>query len=232
MTRWTAAAGRHWQLALMCLVLCALWSTPLVLPLKLLVVLFHELSHAAATLLTGGEVVSIHVTATQGGQVISLGGNRFAILCAGYIGSLAIGVALFVAALRTNLDRAITATLGALLVATAAFYLQGAFALGFAAGTGAALIAAAAYLSREINDMVLRILGMGSMIYVPMDIFDDTIRRTHLDSDARMLATEFGGTTIMWGAAWLALAVLSIAACLRYGLGHSSNIAWRRTAAG
>lgn len=227
MTSLPAALGRHWQLAALCLALCLLWSTPLVMPLKLLLVLFHELSHAAATLLTGGEVVDMHITLSQGGQVISRGGNRFVILCAGYIGSLAIGVVLFIAALRTHADRAIAATLGAVLVASAALYMQGIFAIGFAAGTGAALIAAAAYMSRDVNDLILRLIGMASMIYVPLDIFDDTLRRAHLDSDARMLATEFGGTTMLWGAAWFALALLTIAACLRYGLGASSNIAWR-----
>ena len=66
------------------------------------------------------------------------------------------------------------------------------------------------------------------MIYVPLDIFDDTIRRAYLRSDARILSEMFGGTTVMWGALWLLISLAVIAATLRYGLGPSSNITLRR----
>ena len=59
----------HWQLLLLTFVVFALWQTPAVIPFKLLIVFFHEAAHAIATVLTGGEVVSLSVSPDQGGLV-------------------------------------------------------------------------------------------------------------------------------------------------------------------
>lgn len=202
----------------------ALWQTPVVIPLKLLIVFLHELSHAIATVLTGGSVERLTVSPQQGGAVLSLGGNRFVILSAGYVGSLLIGMILFLAAVRTHLDRGVLGLLGALLVAVTLLYVRDLFALAFGLATGAAMLAAARYLGRTFNDLALRVIGLASMIYVPYDIFSDTIARSHLQSDAWMLADEFGGPTLFWGGLWLVLSILAIGLCLRHGLGADSNI--------
>ena len=74
---------RHQDLAVLVLstaLLVVFWHHWLVLPLKLLVVLFHELGHAFVTVLTGGSVVELGVSLDQGGHTLSRGGNRFLIL--------------------------------------------------------------------------------------------------------------------------------------------------------
>ncbi|MDM8166838.1 MAG: M50 family metallopeptidase [Roseovarius sp.] len=204
-----------------------LWRTPVVIPLKILVVFLHELSHAVATVLTGGSVVGMTLDPMQGGSVTSRGGWRFVILSAGYLGSLLIGVALFLAAVKTRWDRVILGGLGVVLLAVTLLYLRSLFAIGFGVVTGVLMIGAAKYLRRDVNDLVLRVIGLASMIYVPLDIFSDTIARAHLRSDARMMAEEFAGPTLFWGGAWLLVSLWVIWLCLRRGLGRSSNIAWR-----
>ncbi len=205
----------------------ALWQTPAVVPLKILVVFFHEVSHAIATVVTGGDVVSLSISNRFSGEVWSRGGNRFITLTAGYLGSLLIGVGLLIAATRTKADRAIMAGCGVVTLVIAGLYVRDLFALGFAAGTGIAMLLMARFLGHAANDLALRVMGLASMIYVPYDIFSDTIARSNLRSDARMLAEEFGGTTVIWGGIWLLISLCVIAACLRYGLGASSNIKWR-----
>ena len=86
------------------------------------------------------------------------------------------------------------------------------------------MLAIARYLDRPTNDMVLRVMGLTSLIYVPYDIFDDTIARSGLRSDAYMLSEHFGGSTVFWGGLWLVLSLIVIALCLRYGIGQSSNL--------
>ncbi|MCB1340072.1 MAG: M50 family metallopeptidase [Pseudooceanicola sp.] len=222
----------HWQMLALTALIFALWQTPVVIPLKLLVVFLHELSHAAATVLTGGSVASLTVSPDQGGMVISLGGNRFLTLTAGYLGSLLIGVALFLIALRTHLDHVVLGLLGVTLLAVCLLCVREWFALAFGTGTAALMLAAAWFLGRTVSDLVLRVIGLASMIYVPYDIFSDTIQRSDLQSDARMLAEEFGGPTLFWGGLWLVVSLAVIWFCLRRGLGGSSNIAWRGGAAG
>lgn len=214
----------HWQLLLLTASVFALWRTPAVVPLKILIVFFHEASHAIATFATGGKVLSLSISANQGGEVWSQGGNRFITLTAGYLGSLLIGVGLLIAATRTKADRAIMAGCGVVTLVITGLYVRDLFALGFGIGTGIAMLLMARFLGHKANDMALRVIGLASMIYVPYDIFSDTIARSNLRSDARMLAEEFGGTTMMWGGLWLILSLVVIGLCLRYGLGRSSNL--------
>ncbi|AHD01570.1 hypothetical protein METH_13515 [Leisingera methylohalidivorans DSM 14336] len=211
----------------MTLAVAALWQTPALLPLRILTVYLHELSHAAATLLTGGDVLRLTIDPREGGMVISRGGSRFLGLSAGYTGSLLIGSALFVIALRTDWDRKVLALFGAITLAVAVFYVRNLFALGFTLVTGALMLAASRYLSLKINDMILRVIGISSMIYAPLDIWDDTIARPYLRSDARMMAEEFGGGTMLWGGLWLAISLGVIWFTLRHGLGRTSNIPLR-----
>ncbi|ATF19297.1 M50 family metallopeptidase [Phaeobacter gallaeciensis] len=219
----------HWQLISLTLLIVLLWSTPAVLPLRILTVFLHETSHAIVTLATGGEVLNLTIDPYEGGSVTARGGNRFLMLSAGYTGSLLIGAALFVIALRTDWDRKVLALFGALMLLVAAIYIRDLFALGFTLVTGALMLATARYLSLAVNDLILRIIGISSMIYAPLDIWDDTIARSYLRSDARMMAEEIGGTTVIWGALWLMISLAMIGVTLRYGLGRSSNIALRRS---
>lgn len=217
----------HWQLILLTALIFALWQTPVVTPLKILIVFLHELSHALAILLTGGSVDSLTVNPQQGGLVMGRGGNRFLSLSAGYCGSLIIGVVLFTLAVRTTWDKLILGLLGGLILAITLLYVRDIFALIFGGLAGGLMIASGWFLGHGLNDLMLRIIGLSSMIYVPYDIFSDTISRSYLRSDARMLAEEFGGPTMFWGGAWLVISLITIGLCLRYGLGSDSNIRLR-----
>lgn len=216
----------HWQLALLLIAIFALWPTPAATPLKILVVFFHELAHAIATVLTGGEVIRLSVSADQGGMVLSRGGSRFLILTAGYLGSLLIGLALLLLALRTKLDRTVTIVCGATLILIALLYIRDPFAIAFAAATGLALMLAGWFLGHGPNDLILRVIGLSSIIYVPYDVLSDTILRSNLRSDARMLAEEFGGATVIWGGLWLTISLFTIFLALRIALRTPSNLKW------
>ncbi len=214
----------HWQLIAIIALVFLFWGTWVVLPLKILVVFLHELSHAIAIVLTGGSVESFSISPQQGGLVIGRGGNRFLSLSAGYLGSLTLGMGLLIIALRTHWDRAVLGGFGGVMLLVTLLYVREPFAMAFCAGVGVVMIAMAWYLGRAVCDLVLRVIGLTSMIYVPYDIFDDTIRRSGLRSDAYMLAEEFGGTAMLWGGLWLVLSLVSILLCLRRFLGRDSNL--------
>ena len=214
----------HWQMLVITAAILLLWFTPVIIPLKILIVFFHELSHALAAWVTGGSVESIRISPQQGGVTVTRGGNVFLQMSAGYLGSLLIGVLLFLGAVRSHADRIMMAILGTVMLLIAALYIRDGFALAFIVGGGVLMLVAARFLSRDVNDLVLRVVGLTSMIYVPMDIFSDTIARSELRSDAYMLADRFGGATMMWGGLWLLISLLVIGLCLRYGLGRHSNI--------
>jgi Peptidase M50B-like len=114
----------RWLLPLLALACVLAWDTPILTPLKILVVFLHEGSHALATLLTGGSVLAMHLVANQGGEVISQGGWPVVIISAGYLGSLFWGALILVLAARSSADRWIMALLGAGMLLLTVLYVR------------------------------------------------------------------------------------------------------------
>ena len=198
-----------------------LWSTPALYPLKLLIVFFHESSHALMTIATGGQVIELEIDRMQGGHVISAGGNRFITLTAGYLGSLIWGVVIYLLAVGSKYDKAIMFCLGIIIMVVTTLFVRDLFAFGFGGLTGLFMILMGVKAPMQINDIILRVIGVTSMSYVPLDVYSDTIVRTSLRSDAFMLAEEFGGTTVLWGTIWLLVSVVILIATLKISLKFS-----------
>ncbi len=188
-----------------------LWHTWFIYPLRVLVVFFHELSHGLAAVVTGGRIVQIQLVAQEGGVCITQGGIRFIILSAGYLGSLVWGGAILLIAARTRRDRETCIALGALLLIVALIWVRPvlSFGFGFALIIGLLLVAAGWKLSEGVCDFVLKLIGLTSILYVPLDIASDTLMRSYLPSDARMLAEATGVPTVIWGSLWILLALIA-----------------------
>ncbi len=189
-----------------------LWNTPVVYPLKIFVVLLHELSNAGASLATGGSVQRIELDPYQGGVCYCPGGNPFLVLSAGYLGSLAWGGAMFAAArarrVRTDLvNTGIAATL---------LYVRSPFGIGFGMLFGLALLWVAQRAGSDVNRGILLTLGLTSSLYAILDIKSDVIDRPELRSDAAMLAEITGVPTVVWGVLWIGVA-----------LAFSARMLWR-----
>jgi uncharacterized membrane protein len=182
-----------------------LWWSPVIYPLKLYVVLLHEVSHAAMALATGGEVHRIVVTPDQGGLCICPGGNAFLTLSAGYLGSLLWGMLiLHLARVRTPAPRDSTTAIGAVLLGLTALYVRNVFGILFGALFGALLIALRS-AGRTVHVLVLTAIGLTSGLYALLDIKSDVLDRPYLESDAAMLAQLTGVPAVVWGILWIGL---------------------------
>lgn len=168
--------------------------------------------------ITGGHVVELVVTPYQGGHVLSSGGSRFLTLSAGYLGSLGWGMTIYISAVHSQFDQQIMMLLGLVIIAITFQFIGNLFGLGFSIITGLTLMGLSLKASEKVNDFLLRLIGLTTIMYVPLDIVNDTIFRSHLRSDARMLAEEIGGTTLIWGGTWLLVSVYVIFHCLRLSL--------------
>lgn len=189
------------------------WNTLFLYPLKVLVVMFHEFSHGFAALLTGGSIIEIRLSPQQGGLCVTMGGNRFLTLTAGYLGSLMCGGFILVMAARTNWDEIISWVLGIFMIVMAMLYVRPFVSFGFlfVCISGAALIAAGEFLSEKANDLILKIIGLTSCIYAILDIKSDVLDRRELPSDAVMLAQEVGGHSVVWGLVWIVVGLAASA---------------------
>jgi hypothetical protein len=190
------------------LALWLLWNTPLVYPLKIFVVLLHEISHGIMAVATGGTIREIVINSDQGGACICPGGSPFLTLSAGYLGSLAWGALLLAIAMRGGRwARYGMAAVGVMILAVGAFFMRTGFSLLFAALFSAALLASARYLPDYANRTLLTALGLTSSLYAILDIKSDILDRPHLESDARMLAELTHVPTLVWGVLWIGIAV-------------------------
>jgi hypothetical protein len=192
---------------------------PVLWPLKVLVVLFHELSHAIATVLTGGEVEAISLSPNQGGLTLSRGGWPFVILNAGYVGSLAWGVALLASARNPRVAAGTVVGLSALLFAVSLVYVRPLISFGmlFSLFAVAALAAISKWASAATQAMVLRGVGTFSILYALIDIRDDVFRAGDgAVSDATMLAAATGIPAFVWGAVWLLAGLGTLWSCRRW----------------
>jgi hypothetical protein len=182
------------------------WDRFFVWPLKILVVLFHELSHGLAALVSGGSIERIEISFEQGGACYTRGGSLFLILNAGYLGSLVWGAALLVAGGRSRHDRLIVGLLGGLLIAVSLVYIRSLFGFLYGVAAGILLLLVAAKLAAIVSDLLLATIGAVSCLYAIWDIGSDVLFREIAGSDAYQLAAVTGIPSLVWGVLWIALA--------------------------
>lgn len=198
-------------------VIWTLWDTVIIFPLKIFVVLLHEVSHGAAAVATGGTVERILLDVHQGGAAYTRGGNGFITLSAGYLGSLLWGALFILLAFNRRLKpRWILGVVGASVLLLTLFLVRSLFGFIFGILFAAGLMAGARYLSQGLNRALLLGLGLTSALYAVLDIKSDILDRPHLSSDAAMLAEITGVPTAVWGFLWIGIALLVCAWLLKW----------------
>ncbi len=189
-------------------VLWLMWDTAIVYPLKIFVVLLHEISHGLVSLATGGTIEHIELSPQQGGACYCPGGNALLTLSAGYLGSLGWGAAMVEAARSPRIrTKWVNGFIGVMVMALTVAYVRTSFGLVFGAAFGVVMLLAAAKLSGEVNRVLLMSLGLTSALYAILDIKSDVLDRPHLESDAFMLGDLTGTPTELWGVIWIGLAI-------------------------
>jgi len=194
------------------------WNTILVYPVKVFVVLLHELSHALAAILTGGHVLAITLSPELGGATQTVGGWPLLITSAGYLGSIVWGGLILLLAARSRQDRALAQAVGVLVVGATLLFTRNLFGLVFGVLFGLGLIGVARRLSDAFSDIFLKFLGLTSCLYVVLDIKSDLIDRAIFPgavSDAQNLAAMTGIPALVWGVAWFLVACAAVVVLLR-----------------
>ena len=82
-----------------------LWETPWIKPFRVFVVMVHEMCHAVAALVTGGEVLEMRTAWAEHGYTLSRGGWPLIIVSAGYVGSALLGAGLIWSGVLPQLQR-------------------------------------------------------------------------------------------------------------------------------
>ena len=138
----------------------------LVYPFRLFGTFIHEAAHAMAAVVSGGEVVGMHVNLDTSGLTLTRGGSRVLISSAGYLGSILTGAALLLAGRKRSWARNTLIVTGmATLLATAFFGGYGSALLavvGFGIGFGLAFLGRRQRQRSEDSKAGLGLMGVGA----------------------------------------------------------------------
>jgi hypothetical protein len=187
-----------------------LWDTYLIYPIKLFVVMLHELSHAMAAILTGGKIISMNIGFNLGGKCEAEGGNVFIISSAGYLGSLLFGLIFFISPNNSKHGKWIVITVCTLIIITSFMTATNILFILLALISSVILITCAFYSRIPIVAIIMRALGLLSCIYVLFDIKEDILQRTDSVSDASVLANILNIPTYLVGIIWIVVSLLGI----------------------
>jgi len=197
----------YWTLFFTSIPIIFFWHAPFVYPVKLFVVLLHEISHGIAAVITGGSIIRIEIDANLGGICYVKGGMPFLVLTAGYLGSMCWGGLILVAASRLKAARFISFFIGLAVLIITLLYVRNHSGLLFGLLFAAVMFWLGRYAPVGINTIALKAIGLISVLYPVIDIRDDLITRQAARSDATMMADRYFGTSLMWGLIWGILAL-------------------------
>lgn len=179
-----------------------LWNTVLIKPFKVFVVMVHEVCHATAALMTGGEVIEIHTAWEESGHTLTRGGWSMVIISAGYVGSALIGAALIGAGILPQLQRFLVLLVGAVTMGmTMAFTPVGGpdFLLGIVGGL--ALVCLAMYSARA---------GAACAVWLGVMLCLYSVHDFHSDLWLFAEYTDAGILAAYWGLPWLAYPIATL----------------------
>jgi len=206
---------RLWLPLGLALVALALWDSVVVYPFRVFVVFLHEISHGVAAVLSGGTIVSIGLSANEGGVCVTRGGSPFLVLNAGYLGSLLWGAAFLLLAGQRRRARTVVGVGGAFVVLVTLLYVRTGFGFLYGLAAGAVLLAVASRLPSSASELLLAAIGTMSCLYAVWDVASDVLLRSTATSDAAALARLTGIPAVLWGVAWVAASLVVIAAVVR-----------------
>lgn len=221
----------------------ALWFIPyaeyLVYPLRLFVTFIHEASHALVSLLTGGSVQSLTVSASGEGAVWSSSANWFSFALtssAGYLGTTAAGVLLLFLIRRSfsahGILYALAGFIGLMtvlfgLIVPVINFFSGQVALSSiafttltGAGLTAALFALGRFASIKTANFAVAFLAVQLVLNALSDLktlffLNAPLIGSDIQTDAVNMQQATGLPAIVWIFIWIGLSVLMISIGLR-----------------
>ena len=210
------------HLAILIIVAMLFWDTIFLYPIKLFVVMLHEMSHGLMAMAFGGTIVEIQIDENIGGYCKftmepSFWGS-FMTSSAGYLGSLFWGSLILILAVKSKRDKYITLVIGIVLLILSYYVIQTGewFGVGMTIGLGLFMLFAFKFLGLKFHDLWLKFIGITSCVYVILDIKNDLIDRTNIGSDADHTAELIGLSGQQVGGIWMAIAVINLFFVLRY----------------
>lgn len=193
-----------------------LWDTYFIYPIKLIVVLLHEISHAFASIISGGKIIEMNIGFDLGGKCETEGGNTIFIASAGYLGSLLWGLLFFLSPNNQKTGFWIIILISALILITSISISANSTFVILALILSSLLVSSAFFLRIPIITIIVRAFGLISCIYVLFDIKDDLLSHTIVLSDASILSSLTNIPVTLIGLSWAFVSIVGIYIAMRF----------------
>ncbi|MCZ6796129.1 MAG: M50 family metallopeptidase [Planctomycetota bacterium] len=198
-----------------------LWSSPIMQPAKIMVVLFHEMSHGLMAIVTGGKVVSIEIRADEGGACETEGGMPLFIVSAGYLGSMFFGGLILYLSRFRDFVPLVYGMLTLVIISAVVTVLSGSYSKTFCVVLAALFILGGFLTPVALGGLMLRVIGTVSCLYSIFDIYWDILANhgaQAIQNDAVVFAALSGVSAQSVGMIWLVAAVCFFLVVLRQTL--------------
>ena len=184
-----------------------IWDTSFVYPIKIFVVLLHEISHAIMTIFTGGTIAQIKLNSNLSGITQVKGGNQILIAASGYFGSLIFGSLLFLSSKYYKLRIWFSTILATILLLSAINLIKGGFIIFITLIIAVIFYILPRYLNEKVNKIALMFIGLTSCFYVIADIKQDLLTTTLRETDSQILEYLTGIPAITFGLIWFLISI-------------------------
>ncbi len=210
----------------LCLAIASLflWDSILILPIQLMTVFFHELSHGIAAILTGGRIISISLNINQGGVCYHQGGIFLIVASAGYLGSLLWGSGILLASLKKGLNKWICQAIAVIFIIATGLWVRGIQAIAITVTTAVLLFYISANLKEKYCSIFLKYISLVSCFYVVFDIKEDLLDRTVNISNAYQISKRiFPSFMVSYGSyiiglLWMGIAIFILWKVIKFAL--------------
>ncbi|KAK3657533.1 hypothetical protein LTR56_002307 [Elasticomyces elasticus] len=203
-------------------IIAILWNVPylryVLWPFKMLVIAFHEFSHAATACCTGGKVESISLDPHEGGVTHMRGGISAITLPAGYLGSSIIGMLLTFCGFDIVASKVASIVLGVCFLFTLWWGKKDWLTILTILLVVGLLVGFWFIAHAEPLRFLVLFIGVMSSLYSVWDICDDLIFRKVNSSDASQFAKRYGGSSQCWGVIWSIISIIFMAAGIIAGI--------------
>lgn len=216
--------------ALLFLLVLLLWPLPIINPIKLLVVLIHEISHVVAAYATGGVVFGIVIDPGGAGATLGIDGSPLIIAMAGYTGSLLVGIVLYMLVARWE-PLEVWVVVCAMCGLSLALGWLDKFAMVF--GVGAMILMLfGLFFSARIKLFLLRWTATTCCLYPIIDVLGEVWKRGDLGlkvngrdvgSDVGEIARLLGVPSWAVGGAWIALGIIAVGTMAVWSANHEAR---------
>ena len=206
------------------LVAIALWDTMAIVPFRLFVVTVHEVCHAGAVLMTGGEVLEMRTMTDESGHTLTKGGLFFVVSAAGYVGSAMLGALLIYTGKLPRVQRLALMLVGATVTGMTMWYAPVGgvdFYLGIFGGLAFACLAIKSARAAAAGSIWL---GVMLCLYSLDDFRTDLWLYPEL-TDAGILANHWGHRLLAYPIAlsWVLLSVWMMYRSMRALVGREGG---------